>query len=180
MMKMAHAPDPKDCPDTMTAVDTKSKENSSPKQGTTMTVSTTATITSGTNTDDTEQKGDDSIYDDHEDADFEDCELDDDGWGDDEELVFDEQKAMEIQDPDALDREMESQRLNRQRAKQKIDAFWKCGGCQFLFRISIHSLPFICWICHFAMFHMNLSRNHPLRTSCMMCHISRTDEIHLV
>merc|ERR1712098_788943 len=89
-----------DCSDMATAVDTKPKEDLLPKQSSAMTVSTTPTITSDPNTDDLEQKEDDSMVDDNEDADFEDCELDDDGWGDAEELVFDEQKTMEIPDSD--------------------------------------------------------------------------------
>ena len=143
-MTTAQMHDLEDCSDMATAVDTKPKEDLLPKQSSAMTVSTTPTITSDPNTDDLEQKEDDSMVDDNEDADFEDCELDDDGWGDAEELVFDEQKTMEIPDSDTLDREMESQRLDRHRAQQRLEAFWKCGGCQFLFRFSIHSLSTKC------------------------------------
>ena len=63
-----------------------------------------------------------------------DGEGDDADWGDDAELVYDGQIQIRIGDPeeedwkDTLDRALEK----RRRAKAKLDAFWKCGKCQFL------------------------------------------------
>ena len=67
---------------------------------------------------------------DAEDAEFENCEMDENGWGDAEELVFDGQQSV------ATRRHLEAKRD----AKQYLDAFWKCGGCQFL--LSNHALFF--------------------------------------
>lgn len=114
-------------------------------------------------------------YGDAEDAEFEDCELDEKGWDDDDtELVFDEQKTMEIHDTESMRRDRESVR----RAKERLDAFWKCGGCQFLLSFyvhSAHSANAYNLYCDDVAF-----RNHPSRTMCMVCHISRCDEIHSV
>ena len=71
---------------------------------------------------------------DDEDDGFDDDEDGDDGWGDDVELVFDDQKQIDIEHREEedcqaiLERALES----RRRAQSKLEAFWKCGKCQFL------------------------------------------------
>ena len=73
---------------------------------------------------------------------------DDDGdWGDDSELVYDGQMQIRIDDPeeedwkDTLDRALEK----RRRAKAKLEAFWKCGKCQFLLSRFDTKSPVLCF-----------------------------------
>merc|ERR1719334_920605 len=97
---------------------------------------------------------DDAAFDD-DDA-FDDAFDDDDngdGWGDDDdELCYDDQKTIEYDEEEdcaaVLKRALEKRRL----ANSKLEAFWKCGKCQFL--------------------------NHPSRAVCMMCAMPQLDVVH--
>ena len=67
---------------------------------------------------------------------FEDDEDGGDGWGDEDELCFDDQKRIEITEEEdcqaMLQRALEKRRL----AQSKLEEFWKCGKCAFLLSVS--------------------------------------------
>eukprot|EP01083_Nonionella_stella_P209684 759841_1 len=79
---------------------------------------------------------------------------DDDDWGDDDELIYDEQQRIEHKEYDEEDGQELMRRLKekRRREQAKIENFWCCGKCQFL--------------------------NHPSRPICMMCNMPELDVVH--
>eukprot|EP01084_Bolivina_argentea_P136499 240396_1 len=77
---------------------------------------------------------------------------DDDGWGDDDELCYDDQKVIEIKDEESSEQMLKRAMEKRRLAQSKLDSFWKCGKCEFL--------------------------NHPSRAVCMMCSMPQLDVVH--
>lgn len=75
-----------------------------------------------------------------------------DGWGGDDDLIWDDQ-TVKIEHKEETNEElMKRLKEKRRREQSKIENFWKCGKCQFL--------------------------NHPSRPICMMCNMPELDVVH--